>query len=237
MSISGACTEVALIGCSCRSQNANIPIGQIPDQPHSQPNEASSILNHYLGFHLVSSFFPASSKCHSIRGQCSVYCGLRSYIMEAVGVAASIAGILSIAGHTIDGLVKLRQFFNSAKGAPKKVRKLLVDIGGLNSTLCQVQPVLDTIRDKHGHPHWNLTAIVDELLDDIKVCEEDVREWTAVAQGLDPGSWTGLKAFFRRAKVAAGKDLFDEFRDKISGHRQKVSLSLSILGRREVSPP
>lgn len=94
-----------------------------------------------------------------------------------------------------------------------------------------MQPVLNTIRNKYGQSGGNLTTLLDELLNDVEICEQDVREWAVVAQTLDPGSWNGLRAFFRRAKVAAGKDLFDEFRDKMSGHRQKISLSLSVLGR------
>lgn len=151
--------------------------------------------------------------------------------MEAIGAAASIASLLGLVGHSIDGLVKLRQFLDSTRHAKKKVKDLLQEISVLNSTLGQVQTMLRRIHDSPHEPARDLTAPLDELLNHIGLCKKDACEWATMAEGLDPGRWTGLKAFLRNIKVATRESLFGEFQNRISGHQRQISLSLSILGR------
>lgn len=151
--------------------------------------------------------------------------------MEAVGAAASIAGLLGLVGQSIDGLVKVRKFLNDATQARKKVKRLLSEIGVLNLTLSQVQLILMQIRETRREFLDDLTATLDELAIHMTMCEMDAREWARVASGLDPSHWAGLKAFFRKVKIASSQDLFDEFHDKIAHHQRRISLSLSILGR------
>jgi len=51
--------------------------------------------------------------------------------MEAVGAASSIAGILSLAGQTIEGIIKLRGFVKDVKSSPKIVNTFLRDVESL----------------------------------------------------------------------------------------------------------
>ena len=151
--------------------------------------------------------------------------------MEAVGAAASIAGLLGLVGHTIDGLVKLRRFFHFAKDAPAKLKDLIEDITTLRGTLDHTERVLRELEDEYLYPTHLHGELLDELIATITLCERDVSAWDKVARSSNTGNWKGVKAFFRKAKLAANKDWFDELREKIAGHERRVSLSLSVLGR------
>ncbi|KAB5566983.1 hypothetical protein GE09DRAFT_1219230 [Coniochaeta sp. 2T2.1] len=151
--------------------------------------------------------------------------------MEAVGAAASIAGLLGLVGQSIDGLVKLRRFFIFAKDAPAKLKELIEDIAALRDTLDQTQKVLKGLQDDYLYPTHLHRELLDELIASVTLCERDVTAWDKNARDSNTGTWKGVKAFFRKAKLAADKDWFDELREKIAGHQRRVSLSLSVLGR------
>ncbi|KAB5584754.1 hypothetical protein GE09DRAFT_1227 [Coniochaeta sp. 2T2.1] len=151
--------------------------------------------------------------------------------MEAVGAAASIAGLLGLVGQSIDGLVKLRRFFVFARDAPAKLKELIDDIAALRETLDQTQKVLKGLQDDYLYPTHLHKELLDELIASITLCERDVSAWDKNARDSNNGTWKGVKAFFRKAKLAADKDWFDELKEKIAGHQRRVTLSLSVLGR------
>ena len=151
--------------------------------------------------------------------------------MDAVSAAASVAGLLGLVGQCLDGILKLREFFESAKRAPKTIKALMEELAALDSILEQVRTLLRSLQDRHGDLVPAPSILLDELCGHIRACERDAGEWARVAQDLDPGSWKGLKAFFRKAKVAAGQNLFSEFQNKIGDHQRKIPLGLSVLGR------
>jgi hypothetical protein len=59
----------------------------------------------------------------------------------------------------------------------------------------------------------------------------EVTDWVQVTTDSDPSSENGVWAFFKKVKVAVNKSGFEEMGRKISGHRQRLGLSLSVLGR------
>jgi hypothetical protein len=62
--------------------------------------------------------------------------------MEAVGGAASIAGLLSLVGQSIDGIPKLRGFVKDVKFATKAVNAFLRDVDSFQQRLSQTQQLL-----------------------------------------------------------------------------------------------
>ena len=157
--------------------------------------------------------------------------------MDAVGAAASVAGLLGLVGQCLDGILKLRQFFELTKRAPKMVKGLMEELVALDSILEQVRTLLKSIQDRHQNLVPAPSILLDELREHIRSCEQDARYWAGVAQDLNPGSWTGLRAFFRKAKIAAGQNLFSEFGNRIADHQRKISVGLSVLGRLVVPIP
>ncbi|TPX06762.1 uncharacterized protein E0L32_002258 [Thyridium curvatum] len=144
---------------------------------------------------------------------------------------AGFTGILGFVGQSLNGLVKLREFFVQVKRAPKKVADLLQDIEELHATLNDVRQLAGLFSDDDIPSAGAKRPDISSLLANVRSCTEDIVEWAQVAEDLDPGSLTGLRSFFRRAKVAAEKTLFEEFGKRITNHQHKIGLSLSILGR------
>ncbi|KAH8891264.1 hypothetical protein GQ53DRAFT_866126 [Thozetella sp. PMI_491] len=152
--------------------------------------------------------------------------------MEAVGVAASLVGIVAFVGQSIDGLGKLKAFFDDVKKAKKKISALLSDIDELQDMLLRVQR-LGEVFNQDAANSLPASSLPDfsALQMNVEACGEDILIWVKAAQELDLGSAIGLRAFFQRARVAAEKALFEEFGRKIASHRQRIGLSLSVLGR------
>jgi hypothetical protein len=73
-------------------------------------------------------------------------------VIEAVGTAASIAGILRLAGQSIEGIIKLRGFVKDVKSSAKNVGVFLRDVGSFQDSLLQIQLLLFQL------PHHRLAA-------------------------------------------------------------------------------
>ncbi|KAI3549407.1 hypothetical protein CSPX01_02515 [Colletotrichum filicis] len=74
--------------------------------------------------------------------------------MEAVSAAASIAGLLSVAGHVVSGLIKLNDFVLAAKEMDIGTESLNAKVGLLSETLEDVKTLLQTYER-------NLASIVE----------------------------------------------------------------------------
>jgi hypothetical protein len=59
----------------------------------------------------------------------------------------------------------------------------------------------------------------------------EVTEWVQMTKDSDPSSEKGVRAFFKKVKVVVDNSGFEEMGRKISAHRQRLGLSLSVLGR------
>lgn len=148
--------------------------------------------------------------------------------MEAVGLAA----IAAFAGQAIEGIIKLRAFFNDVSLAPRRTADLLGDMESLENTLLDIQQLITTlerssIEKLDTGAEFNTSILKSHL----KACAEDIALWVKVTREADPRSEKGLKAFFKKVKIAADKSGFAELGRKISTHRQRIGISLSVLGR------
>jgi hypothetical protein len=96
--------------------------------------------------------------------------------------------------------------------------------------LWEIEELMETLQ---GHEIVNAGAASNSLVlkAHMSSCAGDVTLWVAMARRADPGTEKGLKAFFRKVKIAADKSGFEELGKKISNHRERVGISLSVLGR------
>jgi hypothetical protein len=152
--------------------------------------------------------------------------------MEAVGAAASLAGILAFAGQAIDGIIQLRAFFKDVSLATRRTGELLDNIESLSDTLSDIQKLVSKIEEKSkDKPSTEAEFNTSILQLQVKACAEDVVGWVKATKKADPRSEKGLRAFFRKVKIAVDKSGFEELERKISSHQQRIGISLSILGR------
>jgi hypothetical protein len=153
-------------------------------------------------------------------------------IIEAVGIAASFTGILAFAGQAIEGIIQLRAFFKDVSLAPRRTGELLNNLESLTSTLSDIQGLIERLGEK-SNDKLNTGAIFNTtiLRGHLKACADDIASWVKVTRNADPRTENGLRAFFRKVKIAVDKSGFEELGTKISSHQQRIGISLSILGR------
>ncbi|KAF6223268.1 hypothetical protein HO133_000110 [Letharia lupina] len=145
--------------------------------------------------------------------------------MEAVAAAASIAGIITVVGQSIDGLIKFSEFFSDISSASKTISRLLNDINSLIQVLENIGDVLERAQARRRGQNF---ASLDIKLED---CAKDVQIWLATARLLRPGSDSGGKAWLRKFRLAVNNTAIQTIREEIGRHRQTLCLSLAVFGR------
>lgn len=145
--------------------------------------------------------------------------------MEAVAAAASIAGIVTVVGQSIDGLIKFSEFFSDVSSASKTISRLLNDINSLIQVLSNIGQVLE--RAEARRPDQNFASL-DVKLED---CAKDVQIWLATARVLRPASNGGGKALLKKFRMAVNSTAIHTIREEIGRHKQTLTLSLAVFGR------
>ena len=145
--------------------------------------------------------------------------------MEAVAAAASIAGIITVVGQSIDGLIKFSDFFSDISSASKTIGRLLADINSLIQVLEDIGDVLERAQARRRDK--NLAALDIKLAD----CAKDVQVWLATARLLRPSSDSGGKALLRKFRLAVNNTAIQTIREEIGRHKQTLCLSLAVFGR------
>lgn len=149
--------------------------------------------------------------------------------MEAVAAAASIAGIITVVGQSIDGLIKFSEFFSSISSASKTISRLLNDINSLIQVLENIGDVLGRAQARRSEQNF---ASLDIKLED---CAKDVQIWLATARLLRPSSDSGGKAWLRKFRLAVNNTAIQTIREEIGRHRQTLCLSLAVFGRYSIA--
>lgn len=149
--------------------------------------------------------------------------------METLGAAGSIAGILSLVGQSINGIVKLRVFIKDTKSASKTVDSFLHDVDSFEGSLIHIQEIL--LRLSRNGPTLVPESGLETLKWQLEACWSDVQEWNSYAQSFKGRLSKGLTLFFNQLRVAANKDGFNEFHSRIAKHQKGLAISLSTLGR------
>ena len=145
--------------------------------------------------------------------------------MEAVAAAASIAGIITVVGQSIDGLIRFSDFFSDVSSASKTITRLLNDINSLIRVLEDIRKVLERARARQRDQNL---ASLDIKLED---CAKDVQVWLATARLLRPGSESGGKVWIRKFRLAVNSTAIQTIREEIGRHEKTLCLSLEVFGR------
>lgn len=152
--------------------------------------------------------------------------------MEAVAAASSIAGIVSLAGQALSGIVKLRGFFQDCASASKTIDRFLRDLNSLIQTLEDVKEIVSKL-EKTVAVTFDTKTILSSLQIQLEDCAKDVYEWVKVAGAQHPefASARGGKARFKKFLVAVNKESLTDIFKEICSHKENITLKLSVIGR------
>lgn len=146
--------------------------------------------------------------------------------LEALGAAASVAGILSLAGESIKAVFTLYRFYEDVDQASDTVRRFMRDINSLIQVLENVQHLLRKIDEKDTTKY--ILASLQIELDD---CNKDVYAWLALAREMNPGTSTGTKKTLKKFMAAIRKSSLSDIGDQMVAHRSNINTALNVLGR------
>ncbi|KAF4633145.1 hypothetical protein G7Y89_g4979 [Cudoniella acicularis] len=145
-----------------------------------------------------------------------------------MNAAATVAGVIGLAGQTVDGIVKLHGFFKDVAAASRTIEKFLQDMNFLIKTIEDVRSLLGKISTTlPTSTDLKVVALEYQLQD----CSKDVYRWLNIARDYHPDFSTGSKASFKKFWVAANKVAVSGISQDINHHRHGIVASLAVLGR------
>jgi hypothetical protein len=121
--------------------------------------------------------------------------------MDAVAGASSIAGILSLAGPSVNGIIALRSFFQECAAALHSVERFLKH---LNELIRSLEDVRELIKKPENAPTKQIPdTVLASLQGQVNDCSKDVHAWLAMARKLHPALGNGSKAALVYGKLKA----------------------------------
>jgi len=94
--------------------------------------------------------------------------------MEVLAVAASVAGIPSLVGQSLEGIIKLQRMPRSVKETDESVTLLQPEIDSFQWSLNQFQPLLSLI---HQEQPFLLRSTLAPLEEELVLCQHDILSW------------------------------------------------------------
>jgi hypothetical protein len=149
--------------------------------------------------------------------------------MEALGAAASIAGLVSLAGQLLTLAAELRGFFNDVAKAPKNIEDFLKELNNLIRTLEGTKNLCERVEKQNSAEQIELS--VASLKIQLEDCSKDISSWIIIARKYYIGDRIGYMMKFKKFWVAANKNAVLDIRSQIQTHCQFISTSLEVLGR------
>jgi hypothetical protein len=151
------------------------------------------------------------------------------FAMEAVAAIASIAGILSLAGQAVNGIIILRGFFQSCSSESHSIEKFLKRLNELIQILEHARDLMTKLKTAPSKivPESILASLQFQLDD----CNKDVYSWLAMAKASLPASNTGTKVAFKKFLVALERQRITDIYMEISVHKDNIMTKLSVIGR------
>lgn len=154
--------------------------------------------------------------------------------MEGLAAASSVAGVLSLAGCTIDTIVRLHDFFKDVSSASKTIERFLQSINSLIKLMEDVKALLQSVAECQILPGVDIRIAALQI--QIEDCSKDVYSWLSIAREHHPGFSKGTKGGFKKFWVAVNKASMKSISEDIREHRHGIVASLSVLGRQVVYP-
>lgn len=149
--------------------------------------------------------------------------------MEAVAAVSSIAGILSLVGQALNGVILRRGIFNDCASASESISLFMKRLNDLMQCLQDVEMLMTKIRNSPSQ------AVSDTVLASLQIqlddCSKDIYIWLGVGKKLMPDSSTAAKAVFKKFLVTLEKQKVKDIYQDILVHKDTINTKLSVIRR------
>lgn len=142
---------------------------------------------------------------------------------EAVGLAASLAGLASLAIQLTDGVVKLQSFLRDVKDAPQGLTRTIEELGALSS---QLRHITEFQRQRLEANAANATIAAECLKRCLEICQNAVARISNVVIKLDKG--IRQKVRFGKFRAALNKTHMKELHLELNDAKLSLILAHQI---------
>lgn len=142
--------------------------------------------------------------------------------MAGLGEAASVAGLIALAGSTFQAVCNVYAFCKSYQSVQPKLQGVMEELGRLKETLSQVQRVASQAATPSSGS-LNTIAVLQNNICECRASLEDLEGLVQQSQRRGRGT------LFRTAKVAANPDHFAAIYRQLSSHRENLTIKLGLL--------
>lgn len=141
-----------------------------------------------------------------------------------IGEAASVIGILGLAGETIKASSKLYTFCKAYQSLDVQFEKISNELVGLENDIGRIEATVKIVADDASlrEQFVNLGITLTE-------CRKCIEVWTKRIEDLDLESMKGRKAFVTKLKVVADRDYFPSIQREIRDFRGRINTALNLF--------
>jgi hypothetical protein len=142
-----------------------------------------------------------------------------------LGEAAGIAGLLSLAGQTLQAASTIYGFVHSYKSVSAEIASIAGETLRLQDLLVHVRKFVADI----GVFNAPSPDIVARLRIEITTCQADLERWNAGIEALRDTHCSWPRKLLQRVKIASEKGFFSPIRLGISAHLENIGTILGLL--------
>jgi hypothetical protein len=141
-----------------------------------------------------------------------------------LGEAASILGILGVAGQAIESASTLYTFCKAYKVVNSELERMIQDIESLFNLLVEIKRLLPVLSATASSPE-----IINAAQRQIQTCNVDLASWVQKIDFLNLDTAKGPRAMYKKVKIVADKGYFAGIRTQLSSHREEITLLITVL--------
>ena len=147
--------------------------------------------------------------------------------MSGLGEAASIAGLISLAGQAVQATSALYTFIQTYKHTKPKLLGIADEIAQLQRTIIDIRAIAN-----HAAATPEIDGYCLRLHGKLLTCQSRIRGWKEkIHLQLKAKGRSRAENFLKKIKIAADRDFLGDIRAQIIRTREEMILELSILQR------
>ena len=147
-------------------------------------------------------------------------------MMAGLGEAASFAGLISLAGQTLQATSALYTFYERYKTVDVQVEQIGKELRNLRNSLQQIELLATDESAKTSQPTDAAATLSHHILE----CRDEIESWNRKLDSINLCGAQGAKRFLRKMKVSANREYLTGIRERLRFQREQLDLSLNMLG-------
>ena len=145
--------------------------------------------------------------------------------MAGLGEVASFAGLISLAGQTVQVTSALYTFYERYKTVDVQVAQIGNELRSLRNSLQQIELLATDESAQTSQPTDAAATLSHHILE----CRDEIKSSNQKLDSINLCGAQGAKRFLRKIRVSVNKEYLMGIRERLRFQREQLDLSLSLL--------